>query len=129
MYVKYIVVLLITVTLLMGTSAFAYVTDNGQAPTVTGFTQPQEIVTIYLKAVDRGELQVIKVTLDRSMIIPRHVEYVYMLDNPAPMLKVYSRLKQEMSLPENNDCWVKAVNSTLSVDGHILETAVHILPK
>lgn len=87
---------------------------------------PREAVQIFLIAVNRGELTLFSQTLEKSMIIPLRVEYVYELDDPHPTVTVYSELKRQIDVPGHPDLEVRSVTSILDRDGSIVETQAHI---
>ncbi len=57
------------------------------------------MVGAFLEAVDRGEFVVFGRKLDRSMITPARVEYVYELDSRVPIIRIYSHLNRGLSVP------------------------------
>lgn len=108
--------------------AFAHVTGLAPDPVQHVFDEPREVVKIYLKAVERGELIVFDQPLDPSMISPVRVEYVYELDVARPRVKVYSELRQPMPVPGQEDCRIHGVGAVLDTDGTIIETEAHVWP-
>lgn len=120
-------ILLLFVTMILGnTSSHGFVVKAEPEAIKPAFHEPQEIIESYLRAVDRGEMVVFDTVLNKSMLVPVSVEYVYELDNPAPKIKVYSKLKQSMPVPGQQDCELRAVSAILDADGHIIETEAHI---
>jgi hypothetical protein len=113
----------------MGGSAGADIALRTPASVASKFTQPREVVKIFLLAVDRGELVVFDQKIDRSKITPLRVEYTYELDSPVPVVSVYSALKAPMPVPNHRDCEVHGVSAVLSTDGHIIETKAHVWTK
>jgi hypothetical protein len=103
---------------------FAYALERTPGPVKPDFSEPHEIVDIYLKAVSRGELIVFDRKLDKSMITPVRVEYIYDINSTISSVTVYSELKQPIPAPEN--CSVRGVSATLDSDGHIIEVKAHI---
>jgi len=96
------------------------------APLAPQFPGPHAVVALFLEAVDRGELQVFEQTLDRTMIVPRRVEYVYDLDTYRPAVKVYADLRRPVAIPGVSDCEVRAVLVTLDAGGAIVDVEVHV---
>jgi hypothetical protein len=86
---------------------------------------PDDLVHGFLQAVDRGELKVFGRTLDRSMIIPVRVEYVYELSSRKTRVKIYSNLKEPMAVPDHHDCRISSVGAVIE-DGSIIETESHV---
>jgi len=101
---------------------------SGEEPLIVA-REPQRVVDIFLEAVDRGDLVVMGRKLDRSMITPARVEYVYELDGRAPVIRIYAHLNQPLSVPDMADCSVKGISATLGSDGHIVETEAHVWPR
>ena len=89
---------------------------------------PDKLVHGFLDAVDRGELIIFGRRLARSMIIPVHVEYVYELASRVTRVKIYSNLKEPMSVPGRGDCQVLSV-SVVMADGKIIEIESHVWMK
>lgn len=115
------------VTIILGsTSAYGYIVERQPGGIKPEFHEPQEVVELYLRAVDRGELIVFGRTLNKSMLVPVSVEYVYELNNAIPKIKVYSKLKQSMPVPGQQGCKLRAASATLDADGHVIQTEAHI---
>jgi hypothetical protein len=112
-----------------GEYTFAHILEQPHAPIKPDFSEPHEVIGIYLKAVDRGELIVLDRKLKRTMLIPIRVEYVYELDSAIPRIKVYSKLKQPIPVPEQGTCKIKGVSAILDHNGRIIETEAHIWPE
>lgn len=86
---------------------------------------PDALVRGFLEAVDRGELRVFGRTLDRTMITPERVEYVYELSSRTTRVRIHSNLAQPLSVPDHPDCEVRSVSAVLE-DGSIVETESHV---
>lgn len=112
-----------------GKYTFAHISEQHPVPVKPEFNEPHEVIKIYFKAVDRGELIVLDRKLDKSMLIPIHVEYVYKLDSVIPRIKVYSQLKQPIPVPGQTSCNIKGVSAILNNNGSIIETEAHIWPE
>lgn len=110
-------------------SVQAHVLERPAGDLAPEFTKPGDVIRSYLKAVDRGELRVFDQRLERSMIVPKRVDYSYTLDNRVPTIKVYSKLKQPIPAHRIKGCEVRGVSSVLNVDGQILETEAHVWPR
>ena len=105
---------------------FAHVVEQSPGPIKPDFSEPHEVVDVYLKAVSRGELIVFDRKLDKSMITPVRVEHVYDINSAISSVIVYSELKQPIPVPIQENCSVRGVSATLDTDGHIIEVKVHI---
>ena len=86
---------------------------------------PKQVVEVFLKAVDRGELIVFEKRINRSMLEPERVEYMYTLDNPLPTVRVFSVLKQPIPFPDMPDVLIEGVTGVLDWTGRIAESMVH----
>lgn len=86
---------------------------------------PERLVQVFLQAVDRGELILFGRRVDRAMLMPRRVEYVYELSSRTTRAKIHARLKVPIPVPERKDCKVQSVTVVLD-DGRIIETESHI---
>lgn len=112
-----------------GTHALAHVVEGPPEQTRTQFREPLEIIEIYLRAVDRGELVVFERKFNKSMLVPVSVEYVYELESATSRVKVYSELKEPVPVPGQEDCKLRGVSAILDERGRILETEAHIWPE
>jgi len=86
---------------------------------------PKQVVDVFLKAVDGGELIVFEKRLNRSMIEPEQIEYIYTLDNHMPTVRVFSVLKKPVPFPDMPEVLVEGVTGVLDWNGHITESTVH----
>jgi len=111
-----------------GDPAHATPPDPPVIPVRATFRQPRDIVDDFTRAVDRGELLIYRRPLERSAIIPVRVEYVYDLRTLLPTIKVYSRLRQPIPVPDDPDYEIREVSALLS-DGAITETEIHVWPR
>ena len=108
---------------------FAHVVERPLGRIKSQFHEPHEVIEIYFQAVGRGELVVFDRKLNKSMLIPVSVEYVYELSSATPRVKVYSKLKQPMLVPGQENCKIRGVSAILDADGRIIETEAHIWPE
>ncbi|MBI1285073.1 MAG: hypothetical protein GC183_12140 [Thiobacillus sp.] len=86
---------------------------------------PDTIVRRYLVAVDRGELEIFGQKLDRSMLTPVRVEYVYDLSSRTVRIRIHSNLKQPLPVPGQHDCQILSVGAEME-GGHITEIESHV---
>jgi hypothetical protein len=123
---KQLVSLAISTLLFYGACAPAHILER---PPFTGhykYTDPHEAVQVFLKAVDRGELTVFDRKIEKSMLVPVRVEYVYELDSAVPTIKVYSRLKEPIAIPGSETCKVYEVGAILDASGTIIKIESHV---
>jgi hypothetical protein len=90
------------------------------------FADPHAVVEVFIKAVNRGELVVFNRKIEESMLIPVRVEYAYELDSAIPTVKVYSKLKNPMSVPGHENCKVHSISVTLDENGGIVKIESHV---
>lgn len=93
------------------------------------FHSPNEIVEIYLNAVNKGELIVFDQRLNNSILVPVRVEYIYEIISKNTTRKVFSELKEQIKVPGQDCCLIKEIGATLDLQGHIVETEVHLTTK
>lgn len=98
------------------------------SPDTPTIDDPDSLVLRYLDAVDRGELQIFGKKLDRSMIVPVRVEYVYDLSSRAMRTRIYSNLKEPLPVPGQPGCQILGVSAVME-DDHITEIESHIWMK
>jgi len=99
----------------------AHLIDPGRP----AFDDPDTLVNDYLKAVDRGELVVFGRRIERAMLIPIRVEYVYELSSRTTRVRIHSNLKEALPVPNQPDCTILSVSAVIE-DGRIIETESHI---
>lgn len=129
-YVVFIFFLLGLSTLLASTIDKPY-SDNSNLtnPNKVEFIPPERIMSMYYKAVDRGDLIVFGIQLKRSMLVPVHVNYIYLVNGQTAKVKVYAKLKNPMQIPEQGNNTFTAVCAILDMFGAIVETEAHIFLK
>lgn len=129
MKVRYFALLTFVIFIAGSNYTFAHILEPSSGSIKQKFHEPHEVIEMYFKAVSRGELVVLERKLDKSMLTPVRVEYVYELNSAIQIVKVYSELKQPMSVPSLEHCRISGVSAILDADGHIIEIEVHILPE
>ena len=92
------------------------------------FPPVNEIVAMFDAAVARGELVVFEKSIRPDKVRAVRVEYVFDLDARSPTVKVYAELAPLLDPPGMPNCKAFAISAFISVDGHIIETEVHIRP-
>lgn len=126
MKIRYFALLALGMVIAGDNYTFAHVLERPTVPIKSNFFEPYEVVDIYLNAVSRGELIVFDRKLDKSMITPVRVEYIYEINSAISSVIVYSELKQPIPVPIQENCSVRGVSATLDTDGHIIEVKAHI---
>jgi len=98
--------------------------------TIKPIPQPQnkfdEVVEIFLIAVDRGDLVVFDNIITRNMLDPVQVKYVYTFNDDDPSISVYSLLLRPLNIPGVDDCTAGGIEVILGVDGSIIDSSIHI---
>ncbi|MFM1892342.1 MAG: hypothetical protein RLZ44_1419 [Pseudomonadota bacterium] len=110
----------------LGGPAGAHLPDYLAPRTLESRSQPQVLVQEFLAAVDRGELCVLGTKIERGMLTPRRVEYVYDLQLRRSTVKVYADLQPPLPLTGQEPCKVHGVNVLLDEDGAIVESEAHV---
>jgi len=87
---------------------------------------PIKIINVFFQAVKRGELIIFDKKIDKSMLIPIRVEYVYELDGSKPTINVYSDLKYKLPIPKHDGIYVRGVSTILNDTGRIIEVRAHV---
>ena len=126
MNIKYIAPFVLIFFAAAYSPASAHVPNMPQGFVEHQFDQPRKVVEVFLEAVDRGELLVFDQVLDRSMIVPFQVEYIYQLDSSIPQISIFSKLKQPIPIPYADGCEVRAVSAIMDNAGIIIEAVVHV---
>lgn len=126
MKTTYLVIVALATIIASSNRALALVVEKPLGVVEQKFQRPHEVVDVFLDAVGRGELVVFDRTIERSMLVPVSVEYVYTLGNAVPQVKVYSELNKPMVVPGRENCKVRGVSAVLDDDGRIVETEAHI---
>lgn len=94
-------------------------------PAAPKIEDPDTVVQRYLIVVDQGELEIFGLKLDRSMLDPVRVEYVFDLLSRTTRIKIHSNLKEPLPVPGQPGCRILSVGAELE-DGHITEIESHV---
>ena len=121
-------VLLLSATAIESVRASVPVPKHLIDPDMPRMEDPGDLVDRFLQAVDRGELKVFGQTIDRPMLVPVRVEYVYELADRAMRIKVYSNLTAPLPVPGQDDCRILGVSAVME-DGSITEIESHVWMK
>lgn len=121
-------VLLLSATAIESVRASVPVAKHLIDPGMPRIEDPGDLVDRFLQAVDRGELKVFGQTIDRPMLVPVRVEYVYELADRAMRIKVYSNLTAPLPVPGQDDCRILGVSAVME-DGSITEIESHVWMK
>lgn len=87
---------------------------------------PHDVVKVFLKAVDRGEVVVFGHTLKRASLIPLRVEYMYELADLSASVKIFATLIHPISVPELQSMKVFEISATLDPEGKVTEVSVFV---
>jgi hypothetical protein len=119
--------LIVLLTLLALNPCFAAVNvpDHWIDPSRPVIEDPDRLVDAFLKAVDRGELTIFGRTLEREMINPIQVEYVYDLLSRKTKLRIHATLKEALTLPDHPGCRILCISAEME-DGRIVEIESHL---
>lgn len=67
--------------------------------------------------------------LDRTMLNPVEVRYIYTRDNSEPKIEVFSLLLITLNMPGLDDCTIEGIGASLDANGTIIESRVHVNPE
>lgn len=126
---RYFTLLYFIVSITLSDLTFAHVLELPPGTAKHKFYAPHKVIDMFFKAVDRGELIVFDKKIDKSMLIPIQVEYVYELNSAVPKIKVYSDFKKPFPVQGQRNCKIRGVSATLDEEGLIIETETHIWPE
>jgi len=121
--------IVLAVLVVYNISTFASISEQSTNILKLEKHQPKEIIDVFLKAVDRGELIVFEQTIDKSILIPLRVEYIYKLDGSQPTVIIYSEIKKLIHIPEHEGIRLRGISTILDSVGHIIEIRVHVIPE
>ncbi|MCI0505113.1 MAG: hypothetical protein L0Z73_03285 [Gammaproteobacteria bacterium] len=85
----------------------------------------EKIMRIFKAAVDRGELKLFEKQIALSALNPQQVEYIYLIGETKPTIKVYSFLNKPLPHPAMPNLYIGGVTATLDEKGHIIEAVMH----
>ena len=85
----------------------------------------EPVFRVFLDAVDKGRLIIYNLRIDRSMIRPEHVEYIYTLNDLTPTVLVYSTPTKPLQLPVKPAMRIEGVSTIIDSQGEITDVYVH----
>jgi len=129
MKIKYGVLFSALIAVGYSLSTYANILEQSQDAIKTEFHKPHKIIEIFYEAVKRGELIVFEQKLNKSMITPIRVEYVYELNGAVPTVKIYSEIKKLISIPLHEGIKFRGVSTILDSSGNIIEIRAHVVPE
>ena len=86
------------------------------------------VLTLFLAAVDRGELSLFGVTLQRDQVTPARVELVLDLRTGATTRKVYAEIDEPLPCPGHPEYVIEGITATLTAENRIGQTEAHLCP-
>ena len=121
--------MLLSLLLIVIYSIHTYGNIFGQSQNIVNqeIHKPLEIIKIFYNAVDRGELVVFEQKLNKSMITPIRVEYVYELNGTLPTVNVYSEPKIPIPIRLHEGIKLRGISSIIDSDGRIIEIRAHVV--
>ncbi|MDH5766530.1 MAG: hypothetical protein OEZ38_10990 [Gammaproteobacteria bacterium] len=126
MLIRSFVLILFMVDVFSGDIVFAQTLKSPSNNPGYEFHEPGKVIDRYFKALDKESLTVLGHRLDKSMLVPVRVEYVYELNSTAPKIKVYSNIKQPVIVTGTTNCKLRGVSANLDNEGNIIETEAHV---
>jgi hypothetical protein len=89
---------------------------------------PIKTLDVFYRAVNRGELIVFDKKIEKSLLIPMQVEYIYKFDGTKPLVKIYSELRYPVPIPQQTGIKLRGISAILDDTGHIIEVRAHVVP-
>ena len=89
------------------------------------FQKPLDVIHLFYDSVDRNELKVFNITINKNNLIPTHVDYSYNLSNSVPVIKVHCQLKEPIPLPKQEGLFISSV-TTIMENGSIIDSIAHV---
>jgi len=86
------------------------------------------LIEVFYEAVDRGELAVYELKIDRSMIKPIEITYSYDLKGYQNTVLVVSDMTKRVICPYSKQFYIKSVTARLNNQGHIVEVMHDMIP-
>ncbi|MDH5599745.1 MAG: hypothetical protein OEY78_00445 [Gammaproteobacteria bacterium] len=108
--------------------AFAYYIEKPEQIIRKEHQDPFKILEIFFHAVKQGELIVLGKKIEKALLVPIQVEYIYKFDGSKPSVKVYSELKYPLAIPEHKGIRLMGVSAILNNNGDIIEIRAHVVP-
>lgn len=128
MKIKYFLLLSFLSIFSYSVFTFASVAEQSANTIKSELHQPIKILEFFFQAVSRDELIVFGKSLDKSILIPIRVEYIYELDGSKPTVMVYSELKYLLDIPTHSGIKLRGVSTILNDVGRIIEVRAHVIP-
>lgn len=134
MNIRHRVYIFLIALLVLSTGIYAYVPKASLPYSLpeNSCHSPHEVTELFFDSVNRGELKIFNKQIERSMLMPVRVTYIYDLNQTNSTLKeygVYSKLKNALNIPGqlNDDLpKVSGINTSIDHTGKIIKTELHI---
>jgi hypothetical protein len=126
MYPRYFFIFILLVAAGISNAAINKDPDYTLKPLPQPPNKFNQVVEIFLNAVDDGDLVVFDNIVTRDMLQPVEVKYIYTYNNENPTISVFSFLRKPLSLPGVDDCTVGGIEVIMDIDGNIIDSSVHI---
>ena len=128
MKIKFLLLITFFAIFSISPTTFAYFIEAHEKQTSPRHQDPFKIIEIFFKAVKQGNLIVLGKKIDKSLLVPIQVEYIYKFDGSKPSVKVYSKLKYPLAIPEHKGIRLLGVGAILDNKGNIIEIRAHVVP-
>ena len=129
MSVKLFSLLLFISAYMHSTATLAAHSQSRSGPDLTNlkFHNPIKTLDVFFRAVNRGELIVFDQKIEKYLLIPMQVEYIYKFDGSKPLVKIYSELKYPIYIPQQTEIKLRGISAILNDTGHIIEVSAHVV--
>ena len=126
MYPRYFFIFILLVAAGISNAAINKAPDYTLKPLPQPPNKFNQVVEIFLNAVDVGDLVIFDNIITRDMLQPVEVKYIYTYNNENPTISVFSFLRKSLSIPGVDDCTVGGIEVIMDIDGNIIDSSVHI---
>ena len=114
----------LTWIVLLGFSGLAHGDHTPRHPVI----DTSRLIEVFYQAVDRGELTIYKLKINRSMIKPVEITYSYDLQGHQNRVLVISDVTKRLICPFSKDFYINSVTAKLNSQGHIVEVMHNMMP-
>ena len=83
------------------------------------------VIDYFYKAVDRRELQVFGIVVDKTMITPVRVEFIFQIGDVDPRIEIYSELRQPIPIPKVEQLCIHGITAVMDLNGNIVDSVAH----
>lgn len=114
----------LTFVLLLSFSSFVRGQETPRHPVI----DTARLIEVFYEAVERGELMVFELKIDRSMIEPTEITYSYDLKGFQNTVLVIGNITKPVVCRYSKNFYIKSVTARLNDQGNIVEVMHDMIP-